>query len=447
VGPPDDTKMQQSESTAESGENPPRVPLTVRTNYLVRTSAFAFSFIVIGLHIAERAMSNLGWVLLALQFFAYPQLAYLHAQLAANPRRAELRNLMLDAALLGMWAAFLQFPLWITYGLLFGTSLNAVVNRGVMALACSIGFFGLGAALSFSIWAPGFSPATTTLVTTLCVVGSLAYMCAVGYALYRQTRHLSRTRSNLRQSEQHYRMLAEHAGDLIAMVDSTGRWLYTSPSYERMLFPGDLEVGTDAFQRVHPDDADRARSAVVRTATNGQARELKMRLVDRDGRVRQLDVRAQAIEAGASGPRSRIVLVSRDVTDLRASEERLLLAAHALEGMTEAIEITAADGTIVTVNKAFSEITGYSRDEALGRHESEFRNALQPPTYYDELNATVLRKGYWSGTTWSRRKNGVVYREWRSVRAVRDPSGRITHFVAVFYEVGASRSAVETTAT
>ncbi len=438
--------MQQPESTAEPRQTPRRLPFMVRTSHLVRTSAFAFSFIVIGLHVAERDVSPLGWAVLALQFFVYPHLIHLRAQYAANPRRAELHNLMLDAALLGAWAAYLQFPLWITYGLLFGTSLNAVVNRGMAPLVASIGFFWLGAALSFSFGTPGFSPETSTLVTTLCVLGSLAYTCAVGYVLFRQTQHLSQTRSDVRESEHHFRVLAEHAGDLIAMVDSSGRWLYSSPSYERVLDPSDREIGTDAFQRVHPDDADDARAAVARTVGSGKPRDLRMRLVDRDGRVRQLEVRAQAIEEADRAPRSRIVLVSRDVTDLRENEERLLLAAHALEGMTEAIQITSADGTIVAVNKAFSEITGYSRDEALGRDESELRNALQPPTFYDELKAAVQRKGYWSGTTWSRRKNGAVYREWRSVRAVRDPTGRTTHFVAVFYEVGAPRTAAETTA-
>jgi len=134
-----------------------------------------------------------------------------------------------------------------------------------------------------------------------------------------------------------------------------------------------------------------------------------------------------------------VLLVSLDVTALRESEERLLLAAHALEGMTEAIMITAADGTVVTMNRAFTEITGYTRDDVLGQSEKAIRNALQPAEFYDELYATVQRDGYWSGTTWSRRKNGSVYREWRSVRAVRDPSGSVTHYVHVFYEVSAAK--------
>jgi PAS domain S-box-containing protein len=107
--------------------------------------------------------------------------------------------------------------------------------------------------------------------------------------------------------------------------------------------------------------------------------------------------------------------------------------------MTEAIMITAADGTVVTVNRAFTEVTGYTRDDVLGQSEQSIRNALQPPQFYDELYATVQRDGYSSGTTWSRRKNGSVYREWRSVRAVREPTRAVTHYVHVFYEVNAAK--------
>ena len=73
------------------------------------------------------------------------------------------------------------------------------------------------------------------------------------------------------------------------------------------------------------------------------------------------------------------------------------------------------------------------------------RNALQAPEYYDEIYATVLREGYWSGTTWARRKNGSVYREWRSLRAVRDSNGTITHYVMAASEVGGQRPGIDIT--
>ena len=274
------------------------------------------------------------------------------------------------------------------------------------------------------------------------MVGILAYTCAVGYVVYRQNRRLVCTRDKLQASEERYRLIAENVADLIGMVDHDGRWLYASPSYERVLERADLEPGVDAFLRVHPDDAERARMAVGRVAATGRSREVVLHLVDREGRMRQYKtlIHAFAGDEGAVGaPRHRLILASRDVTDLRSSEERLILHAHALEGMTEAIMITLADGTIQTVNRAFCEITGHDRDDVVGQSETAFRNALQPESRYAEIYAEVEREGYWSGTLWSRRKNGAVYREWRSIRAIRDFADVTTHYVIVFYEVGSPR--------
>src|SRR6185503_9083869 len=295
-------------------------------------------------------------------------------------------------------------------------------------------------------------PQTSPLVTLLCVAGAVLYVSIVGYVVYRQTRNISAARDALGKSEERYRLIAENVADLVAMLDHEGRWLYTSPSYRRLLDEADLAPGADAFRHAHPDDAEQARAAVRRAAASGNSRELALRLVDREGRMRQFKTHVHAV-AGEPSP-SRVMLASQDVTDLRESEERVLLAAHALEGMTEAIMITAADGTIVTVNRAFSELTGYTRDDVLGQPEKSVRNALQPPEYYDEIAAAVQKDGYWSGTTWSRRKNGSVYREWRSVRAVREASaerepkatGRITHYVMLFYELGSGQGRPENAA-
>ena len=408
----------------------------VATNYRVRAAAFLYSFVVIGVVLYERHAGPIAWTLLAFQFIVYPHLVYWRARHSPKPVRAELGNLYLDAALLGGWCAELGFPTWITFALVNATSLNAVVNRGVQGLLLSLAFSAAGAAAWAAVRGMAYSPITSELVMALCALGVLGYTAAVGYVVHGQTRRLTAARDDLRKSEERYRLIAENAGDLIGMVDHEGRWLYTSPSYARVLDPQHLAPGADAFERAHPDDAKQARVVILRAASTSRVHEIALRLIDREGRVRQYRMRVQAL----LGHQPRLLLVSQDVTDLRASEERVLLAGHALEGMTDAILISSADGTVVTVNRAFCELTGFKREEVVGQPERSVRNALQPPEYYDEVYATVLRTGYWSGTSWARRRNGAVYREWRSVRAVREEaSGAITHFVTVAAQVDSSQ--------
>jgi len=206
-----------------------------------------------------------------------------------------------------------------------------------------------------------------------------------------------------------------------------------------VLREADRTAGSNAFERMHPDDADAGRQALLRAAATGKARELDLRLVDGDGRMRRYRAVVQPVK-GEPKPAARLVLALRDITDLHESEEKLLITAHALEGMTEAIMITAAEGTIVTVNQAFSRITGHAKDDVIGQPEKAVRSALQMSDFFDNAYAAVHRDGYWSGSSWNRRQNGSVYREWRSIRAARDAAGAITHYIHVFYEVGVPRN-------
>ena len=415
----------------------------VRTNRAVRTAAFAYCLLPIGLYLWERGAGAAAWTLFAQQFLVYPQLVYWRAIRSTRPARAELDNLFLDAALLGAWVAYLGFPVWISYSLIAAAMLNAAVNRGAQGAGLSLAASAIGAALWVVVGGLQFTPQTSSAVTLLCATGSLAYISAVGFVIWTQNRHLAATRDQLSRSEERYRLIAENADDLVAMVDYQGQWLYSSPSYRRVYDELELVPGGDAFRRIHPDDAALTRTAVLRAAATGTPRELTLRLVDRVGRVRQYRMHIQPV-AGPASP-YKVLLVSHDVTDLRESEERMLLAAHALEGMTEAIMITGADGTIVTVNRAFCEITGHTREAVLGQPEKAIRSGLLPAEFYDEAYATIQREGYWSGTTWARRKNGAVFREWRSVRAVKDETGgvahgAVTHYVHVFYEVDSPRA-------
>lgn len=407
-----------------------------RINYAIRAGSFAFSFLVLSIHGWENGFGPVFWTALVLQFLLYPHLAYLHTLRAEDSRAAESINLFVDAALLGLWIGALHFPLWLAYGAIFATSLNAAVVFGPVRALWSMATFGGGAAVGMAVGGFEMLAETSPIVTALCFLGSLGYSAAIGGVV-------RKLRSQVRENRAQYQLLAENAADLIAIVDRDGRWIYTSPSFDSVLPADAREPGVDAFERTHPEDGDAARNAVARAASTGRGRELALRLVDREGRMRRYHAVVQPVK-GEPQPATRLVLALRDVTDLRESEEKLLITANALEGLTEAIMITAADGSIVTVNRAFTQITGHAREEVLGLPEKSIRHSLQPGDFFDEAYAAVHRDGHWSGTRWSRRKNGSVYREWRSIRSVKDARqgehGAVTHYVHVFSEVGAPRN-------
>jgi PAS domain S-box-containing protein len=421
--------MNEHERAVASGSR------VARTNYTVRTVSFAYCFLVIGLVLVERKAGALAWSLLALQFLIYPQLAYLHASGSKDPRRAEVRNLYADSLALGGWVAMLGFPTWIAYAALFSTLLNTAIMRGWVGAACAAVCFA-GGALAW-VAPMGFThyPGTSDLVTAMCFFGSLAYSAGVGLVVQSQNRRLRDAREQMREGERRYRLITEHAADLVAMVDRDGRWRYASPSYGRIFHADDLVTGTDAFRRLHEEDQFRVRAALQGLVKNGMSIRLRMRLHTRHGDVRRVESLVHAVRS-EDGEITGAVLASRDVTELSDREEQLEIAGLAFERMAEAMMITNAAGRILTINQAFTRITGFEASEVLGQQESKFRSHMQEESFYDDMFATVLRAGQWRGSSWCQRRDGSVYREWRSVSAVRDADGRVTHYVALFGELG-----------
>ncbi len=405
-----------------------------RTNYTVRAVSFAYCFLVIGLVLWERQAGLLAWRLLGLQFLVYPQLAVLRAMAAKDARQAEIENLYADSLALGAWVAMLGFPTWIAYAALFSTTLNSAIMRGWAGAACAAVCFAAGALAWIVPMGLMHTPGTSDLVTALCFFGALAYSAGVGLVVQRQNRRLRSAREELREGERRYRLITEHAGDLVAMVDRDGRWRYASPSYARLLRAEDLAIGRDAFSCLHEEDQMRVRGVLQQLVKNGETCRLRMRLLTRHGDVRRIESLVHAVR-DEEGAITGAVLASRDVTELRDREEQLEVAGLAFERMAEAMMITSASGRILTVNQSFTRITGHAPPEVLGQQESKFRSGMQPDSFYDDMYATVLRAGHWHGTTWCQRRDGTVYREWRSVSAVRDAEGRITHYVALFRDV------------
>jgi diguanylate cyclase (GGDEF)-like protein/PAS domain S-box-containing protein len=125
----------------------------------------------------------------------------------------------------------------------------------------------------------------------------------------------------------------------------------------------------------------------------------------------------------------------------RRTEAQLRLAAMVFDSTTEGVTLTDVQGTIVAVNRAFVEITGYSEAEVLGRNPRILQSGRQDETFYRDLWATLTGTGRWRGEIWNRRKNGEIYPQWMTISAIKDEQGRLTHYVGVFSDIGEVKEA------
>ena len=121
-------------------------------------------------------------------------------------------------------------------------------------------------------------------------------------------------------------------------------------------------------------------------------------------------------------------------------EQDLRIAATAFETQ-EGIVITDRNSRILRVNRAFTNLTGYSAAEAIGRTPAILKSGRQDDVFYRNLWETLIRDKYWQGELWNRRKNGEAYPEWLTITAVTNEEGQVTHYVGAFSDISIRKAA------
>jgi len=124
----------------------------------------------------------------------------------------------------------------------------------------------------------------------------------------------------------------------------------------------------------------------------------------------------------------------QDITERKQMEEGLRLAASVFSHASEGIMMTTPDGSILDVNDAFVRITGYARDEVLGRNPRLLSSGRQNPAYYEEMWSKLIEKGLWSGEIWNRRKNGETFSAMQTITAICDDNGNVRQYISLFHD-------------
>ena len=191
--------MSDAETVAASARAPHWI---VYYNYRLRCMFFGLAFAIM---VAEEWGKPDGaatlWMLVP-PFLVWPHLAFLRARRSAASQQAELGNLVLDSLLIGVCVASLHFPVWISFTLWLGSSLNIAISRGARAILLALSAFCAGALASVALLGWHFAPQMNAVSTAMCVVGMSLYLYAVGNSSYARNEKLRSTRETLRLREQ-----------------------------------------------------------------------------------------------------------------------------------------------------------------------------------------------------------------------------------------------------
>lgn len=129
------------------------------------------------------------------------------------------------------------------------------------------------------------------------------------------------------------------------------------------------------------------------------------------------------------------VAIFSDISERKANENALRLAAVVFEQSVEAVIVLDDRERFVSVNHSFTRVTGYTADEVIGRTPRILKSGRQEHAFYAGMWQQIKEQGFWQGEVWNRRKSGEIYPEWLSISAVRNEHDEVVNYIGIFSDI------------
>jgi len=256
-----------------------------------------------------------------------------------------------------------------------------------------------------------------------------------------------RIERELRQSEERYRLLFDRSPDGVFVVDAAGRFVVANPACEIISGYSAAELLRMTFMDLCAPDQLARTVEVFHRAVNGlESLQLETALARKDGRRAEIWVVGDPL---VEGRKTRLHCTVRDITERKKKEGELRLLSTAVASAVNGVAITDRNAQILWVNPAFSQLTGYTFGEAVGRTPRILKSGRNPPELYREMWTTLLKGEPWHGELVNRHKDGSLRDEEMTITPVHAHGAEITHFVAIKQDISERRrvqAALERTA-
>ena len=305
---------------------------------------------------------------------------------------------------------------------------------------------------------------TVRLVSVAAIAGGVLFAILTGLAVLRARRQELNVALERQSHADMARQMDEKNDLLQALTQSEFRWKFAIEGAGDGVWDRDLQTGQETYSRrwkemlgyaedeilpnhqewesrIHPDD----RQAVLTSdadyiAGKSSRYEVEYRLRCKDGSYKWILSRGMIVSRDPNGKPLRTIGTHTDISERKKAEGTIRLAAKVFKHALEGIMITALDGSIIEVNDAFTTITGYSRDEVIGKNPRLLKSGRHSQEYYQQFWSQLTQQGSWIGENWNRRKNGEIYAQTQKISTARDAQGKPLQYVCLFSDITAAKN-------
>lgn len=256
-------------------------------------------------------------------------------------------------------------------------------------------------------------------------------------------RRINHATSKIIESESRIRSIVDSAWDGIITVNEQGIIESFNQAADAMFgYAVDELRGIRSIKSIMPHLYDRDFHTFTHACKDG---------VNRFGNIETLGQRKDdstiqvemSLSAARVGSQRLFIIIVRDITARKILEEQLRKLSCAVEQCPVTVIITDTRGNIEYVNPKFVQLTGYPREEALGKNPRILKSGMTSPEEYQQLWETITTGDEWRGEFYNKKKDGTFYWEFASISAIKNPQGEITHFVAVKEDITALRQTMD----
>ncbi len=215
--------------------------------------------------------------------------------------------------------------------------------------------------------------------------------------------------------------------------------LYLSPHFKSMLelAPDNTHTQINGIKELlHPDDLDQVRQRLKRHLQGeSEIFESEHRFRKNDGSWIWTLCCGRVVARDKKHRPTRMVGIQTDISQRKQIEEELRRDSKVFETVSEAVMISDKDNLIIAVNEAFTKITGYSKDDVIGKNPKILSSGKHGADFYRDMWDTIIQKGVWQGEIMNRKKNGEIFTEWLSIATINDSDQKIDQYISVFSDI------------